>query len=545
MVLNTCGGINCPDLSISVFHPEGQVKTEAGLVEGLLDCRVVLHRLERTLSQADQQTTFWQVLQEEEQGGSAQAFGEGEPTSSKVEASQHELEEELEEGPGTVPLVNQGNGPLTAKTCEERRDEMGCWNKMEIPQQVESSPAEASQRSLPMVSNIPKRRYQLRGLESKKLVETERKHTKSVIGGDKKASTDMGKPLFSKCGRKYHNVSDGFAALNPRKKGAECPEDGERSKSHRHSLQRSQNVPTGRKLQKCATSDNDFESRGHLSSHQQSHTGQKPHQCSQDEKRIHTGEKPYKCSQCGKCFTLRHILKVHQRIHTGEKPYNCSQCGKSFAKRNTLKRHQKLHTGEKPYKCSQCGKCFTLRHNLKVHQRIHTGDKPYKCSQCGKSFAERNTLKRHQRLHTGEKPYKCSQCGKCFTLRHILKVHQRIHTGEKPYNCSQCGKSFAERNTLKRHQILHTGEKPYKCSQCGKCFTLRHNLKVHQGIHIGVKPYTCSQCGKCFTQRTNLKAHQRLHTGEKPYKCSQCGRSFTQRKTLKKHQTIHTGEKPY
>nr|XP_060615998.1 zinc finger protein with KRAB and SCAN domains 1-like [Anolis sagrei ordinatus] len=366
------GGIKYPDLSITVFPAEGQAEAEDELIKALLDrmdSSLYLQEIEQTVSQADQQTIFCQALPEK--GRNTQLIG----------------------------------------------DEIGCWKEMKTPQQVEPSPAETSQRSLLMTSNIHKKRYQLRSQESKKLVETDRNHTKSLIGANNKTSTDTRKPLFSKHGRKYHNVSNEFADPNSRKKDAECPDDEEGSKSHRQSLQRSQNVPTGRKLQKCATSKDNFKSRGHLAHHQQSHTGQKPH---------------YKCSQFGKRFTRRVSLKEHERIHTGEKLYECSQCGKCFNQRANLKKHERIHTGEKPYECSQCGKCFNQRANLKKHERIHTGEKRYECSQCGKCFNRRVHLKKHEGIHTGEKLYECSQCGKCFTQRFSLKRHQRIHTEEKP-----------------------------------------------------------------------------------------------------------------
>ncbi|XP_062829610.1 zinc finger and SCAN domain-containing protein 31 [Anolis carolinensis] len=292
-------GIKGPSPSISVFPPEGQVKTEARLGAGLLDCRdtgVPLHRAEQTLSQPGQQTIFWQVLQEE--GGNAQPFGEVEATLLKVETSQHGVNE-LKERPGAVPLLNQRDGPLMVETCGQRSNEKRGWKKKKIPPQ---------------------------------------------------------------------------------------------------SLQRTQNVPTGRKLHKCSTCEKDFKSRADLTCHQLSHTGQKP----------------YQCSECKKCFSLKGTLIRHQRSHTGVKPYKCSQCGKCFTRRSSLKNHQRIHTGEKPYKCSQCGKCFSQRYTLKDHQRIHTGEKPYKCSQYAKFFTLRSSLKDHKGIHTGVKPYECSQCEKCF-----------------------------------------------------------------------------------------------------------------------------------
>lgn len=87
---------------------------------------------------------------------------------------------------------------------------------------------------------------------------------------------------------------------------------------------------------------------------------------------VGTGEKSSRCAQCGKTFTTRFYLKIHQRIHTGERPYTCLQCGKRFYCNSHLISHQRCHTGEKPYSCEECGKSYSHLNSLKLHQRSHT-----------------------------------------------------------------------------------------------------------------------------------------------------------------------------
>ena len=93
------------------------------------------------------------------------------------------------------------------------------------------------------------------------------------------------------------------------------------------------------------------------------------------------------CDICGKRFSCKGSLKIHERIHTGKNLFECDKCGKRFTAKSNLEKHKMTHTGIKPYQCTQCSKSFNQSSNLNTHERIHVSEKLFKCAECGKGFA--------------------------------------------------------------------------------------------------------------------------------------------------------------
>jgi len=80
----------------------------------------------------------------------------------------------------------------------------------------------------------------------------------------------------------------------------------------------------------------------------------------------------------GTCNHFRDTMKPffsHMRQHSGEKPFICTYpgCTESFTQRGSLNSHMDVHFGIKNVICDRCGKRFSKKFNLQVHQKSKTG----------------------------------------------------------------------------------------------------------------------------------------------------------------------------
>lgn len=110
-----------------------------------------------------------------------------------------------------------------------------------------------------------------------------------------------------------------------------------------------------KKMYRCTECENIYESRTLLYLHY----------------KVTHSDDHFQCQDCGIKLPTKGDLTKHRVSHTGERNFKCTICEKSFARQTNLKAHYRVHDIVKRYNCSVCSKGFVQSSKFKLHMRSH------------------------------------------------------------------------------------------------------------------------------------------------------------------------------
>lgn len=204
----------------------------------------------------------------------------------------------------------------------------------------------------------------------------------------------------------------------------------------------------------------------------------------------HTDMKKHLCSKCGKAFYSSSGLRQHLVSHNDVAQFKCGFCKKTYKSRQSLKEHFRVahSSNRRLFVCVTCGKRFTAKSTLLMHDKIHRGEKNFACEYCPKKYTRASYLRAHSLTHTGQRkprPFLCNfiYCDRSFSTKHSLMVHiAHTHKSERPHKCGICSKGFPTRSGLNVHRESHNS-KELSCDICSKKFSNKRVLQKHVKIH--------------------------------------------------------------
>ncbi len=117
-----------------------------------------------------------------------------------------------------------------------------------------------------------------------------------------------------------------------------------------------------------------------------------------------------------------------------------------------------LQKSKEDFICKICGRVFSGKGYLTMHERTHKNKPEYTCALCKKRFLQQSKLKNHIDGHLGVKKFKCEICKRDFTQKSSVTRHMLMHTGERPYSCEICHKPCRQISNLVEHKQTHVNK---------------------------------------------------------------------------------------
>ena len=334
-----------------------------------------------------------------------------------------------------------------------------------------------------------------------------------------------------------------------------------------------------------------------------------------------TRVKNVQCPMCSKSFFTIPAMRSHLQSHTNEKPWQCSLCNFEAQTKDAVchheeRRHGKFRKSRKKnlQKCNLCDFTTTFRPALDRHLPLHSLDRQHVCTVPGCSFRAKrtDTLANHMTTHVSMQlpcsvagcryvannagvlryhqftkhnlpfPCVCPDCKARFSTQAALISHQRFHGPDRRHQCDSCLRRFSTTSQLNYH-ILHAHEKPqrFQCTICDYCTSNRSHRNIHMKNvhrlrdvlcnepgcnfrscsvedldhhgttrHDKSRPFKCKYCPHRFDCSSGLNAHLKRKHGDEQhlsagkgrppgYCCEICGRMFESQVSLWKHSALH------
>lgn len=157
---------------------------------------------------------------------------------------------------------------------------------------------------------------------------------------------------------------------------------------------------------------------------------------------------------CTKDFSRKDFLLKHKLTHTGEKPHCCSQCHKRFSQRSNLNKHMLTHT--KVTICALNGfngigkNILTKCHRILVFLKISR--------KCREMLVLKNSIRRIiQNAFLRVFFYLSVPASTLF----VVQIHR--------FTCKMCRRGFHQMINVHRHEQLHCNtNKHFQCTWCSK-----------------------------------------------------------------------------